>query len=72
MLNSKNSRRTQRIGITKPLDVNLVGEGVPQVYSTVGEGAWSGLSLTQMAIAHEATQTSSNSALYSAVATMAN
>ena len=59
----------QRIGITKPLDVNLVGEGVPQVYSTVGEGAWSGLSLTQMAIGYEVTQTPLQTlALYSAVA----
>ena len=59
----------QKIGVTNPLGVNLVGEGTPQVYTSVGEGAWSGLSLTQMAIGYEVTQTPLQTlALYSAVA----
>ena len=59
----------QKIGVNKPLGVNLVGEGKPLVYSSVGEGAWSGLSLTQMAIGYEVTQTPLQTlALYSAVA----
>ena len=59
----------QKIGITKPLGINLVGEGAPLVYSTVGEGAWSGISLTQMAIGYEVTQTPLQTlSLYSAVA----
>lgn len=59
----------QKIGITQPLGINLVGEGDPKVYSTVGEGAWSGISLTQMAIGYEVTQTPLQTlALYSAVA----
>lgn len=57
------------IGVTQPLGINLVGEGLPKIYSTVGEGAWSGLSLTQMAIGYEVTQTPLQTlALYSAVA----
>lgn len=59
----------QKIGVTNPLGVNLVGEGTPQVYTSVGEGAWSGISLTQMAIGYEVTQTPLQTlALYSAVA----
>ena len=59
----------QKIGSNQPLNVNLVGEGKPKVYSTVGEGAWSGISLTQMAIGYEVTQTPLQTlALYSAVA----
>lgn len=59
----------QKIGVSKPLGVNLVGEGVPHVYSTVGEGSWSGLSLTQMAIGYEVTQTPLQTlALYNSVA----
>lgn len=59
----------QNIGVHKPLGINLVGEGTPQVYTTVGEGSWSGLSLTQMAIGYEVTQTPLQTlALYNAVA----
>ena len=59
----------KNIGVTNTLGVNLVGEGNPFVYSTVGEGAWSGISLTQMAIGYEVTQTPLQTlALYSAVA----
>tara|TARA_B110000444_G_scaffold261283_1_gene312324 strand:+ start:6443 stop:8575 length:2133 start_codon:yes stop_codon:yes gene_type:complete len=59
----------QKIGITQPLGVNLVGEGNPQIYTSVGEGGWSGLSLTQMAIGYEVTQTPLQIlSLYSAVA----
>ena len=59
----------QNIGITQPLGVNLVGEGSPQIYTSVGEGGWSGLSLTQMAIGYEVTQTPLQIlSLYSAVA----
>ena len=57
------------MGITEPLGVNLVGEGIPKVYSTVGEGDWSGISLTQMAIGYEVTQTPLQTlALYGAIA----
>jgi cell division protein FtsI (penicillin-binding protein 3) len=59
----------QRIGVTQPLGINLVGEGIPKVYSTVGEGNWSGVSLTQMAIGYEVTQTPLQTlALYGAIA----
>ena len=59
----------QKIGVSAPLGINLVGEGTPHVYSTVGEGSWSGLSLTQMAIGYEVTQTPLQTlALYNAVA----
>ena len=59
----------KRIGVTQPLGINLVGEGLPKVYSTVGEGDWSGLSLTQMAIGYEVTQTPLQTlALYGAIA----
>lgn len=59
----------QKIGVSAPLGINLVGEGTPHVYSTVGEGNWSGLSLTQMAIGYEVTQTPLQTlALYNAVA----
>ncbi len=59
----------QNIGITNPLSISLVGEGQPQVYKSVGDGAWSGISLTQMAIGYEVTQTPLQTlALYSAVA----
>ena len=37
----------QSIGVHKPLGVKLVGEGEPMVYTTVGEGSWSGLPLTR-------------------------
>ena len=57
------------IGVTQPLGINLVGEGIPKIYSTVGEGDWSGLSLTQMAIGYEVTQTPLQTlALYGAIA----
>ena len=59
----------QNIGVSKPLGVNLVGEGTPHVYTSVGEGSWSGLSLTQMAIGYEVAQTPLQTlALYNAVA----
>lgn len=61
--------RLKLIGVTEPLGVNLVGEGIPKVYSTVGEGDWSGISLTQMAIGYEVTQTPLQTlALYGAIA----
>lgn len=56
------------MGVTEPLGVNLVGEGIPKVYSSVGEGDWSGISLTQMAIGYEVTQTPLQTlALYGAI-----
>ncbi|MEZ7836559.1 MAG: penicillin-binding protein [Flavobacteriales bacterium] len=61
--------KLKRMGVTEPLGVNLVGEGIPQVYSSVGEGDWSGISLTQMAIGYEVTQTPLQTlALYGAIA----
>ena len=59
----------KRIGVTQPLGINLVGEGTPKIYSTVGQGDWSGISLTQMAIGYEVTQTPLQTlALYGAIA----
>lgn len=49
--------------------IRLAGEAQPKVYKEVGEGDWSGLSLTQMAIGYEVTQTPLQTlTLYNAVA----
>ena len=42
---------------TEPTGIRLAGESQPQVYTEVGSGRWSGLSLTQMSIGYEVTQT---------------
>ena len=47
----------QRLGVHEPTGIRLVGESQPQVYTEVGSGRWSGLSLTQMSIGYEVTQT---------------
>lgn len=45
------------IGVTEPTGINLPGEVQPSIYREVGEGRWSKLSLTQMSIGYEVTQT---------------
>lgn len=57
------------IGIHEPCGVRLAGESKPMVYKNVGDGRWSGLSLTQMSIGYEVTQTPLQTlTLYNAVA----
>jgi cell division protein FtsI (penicillin-binding protein 3) len=57
------------IGCTEPTGIALAGEAQPQVYREVGADRWSKLSLTQMAIGYEVTQTPLQSlALVNAVA----
>ncbi len=46
-----------RIGVSQPTGVLLNGEAEPKVYKTAGEDRWSKISLTQMAIGYELTQT---------------
>jgi cell division protein FtsI (penicillin-binding protein 3) len=58
-----------RMGVSQPTGVLLDGESEPQVYKTAGEDRWSKISLTQMAIGYELTQTPLQTlALYNAVA----
>lgn len=45
------------IGVADRTGIRLTGEAEPLVYRTVGEGRWSKLSLTQMSIGYEVTQT---------------
>lgn len=47
----------ERIGVQSATGVRLAGESQPLVYENVGDGRWSGLSLTQMSIGYEVTQT---------------
>ena len=47
----------KNLGVTDRTGIRLAGEAEPKVYSEVGEGRWSALSLTQMAIGYEVTQT---------------
>lgn len=59
----------ERIGVQSATGVRLVGESLPLVYENVGDGRWSGLSLTQMSIGYEVTQTPLQTlTLYNAVA----
>jgi cell division protein FtsI (penicillin-binding protein 3) len=59
----------QDIGVHAPTGLRLAGESTPLVYQKVGEGRWSGLSLTQMSIGYEVTQTPLQTLnLYNAVA----
>ena len=44
-------------GLDEKLHIDLQGEGSPFMYDKVGEGVWSGLSLTQMAIGYETQMT---------------
>tara|TARA_B110000503_G_scaffold143095_1_gene242542 strand:+ start:189 stop:2315 length:2127 start_codon:yes stop_codon:yes gene_type:complete len=46
-----------RMGVSDPTGVRLNGESQPQVYKKAGEDRWSKISLTQMAIGYELTQT---------------
>lgn len=57
------------IGVSDPTGIRLAGEVNPKVYGTVGEDRWSGLSLTQMSIGYEVTQTPLQTlSLYNAIA----
>jgi cell division protein FtsI (penicillin-binding protein 3) len=47
----------QRLGVAERTGIRIAGEAEPSVYDEVGEGRWSALSLTQMAIGYEVTQT---------------
>ncbi len=59
----------KRIGVPSATGVRLAGESQPLVYENVGDGRWSGLSLTQMSIGYEVTQTPLQTlTLYNAVA----
>ncbi len=59
----------ERIGVQSATGVRLAGESPPLVYENVGDGRWSGLSLTQMSIGYEVTQTPLQTlTLYNAVA----
>jgi len=59
----------ERIGVPSATGVRLAGESQPLVYENVGDGRWSGLSLTQMSIGYEVTQTPLQTlTLYNAVA----
>lgn len=56
-------------GLGDQLGIRLKGESGPQVYKQVGEGSWSGLSVTQMAIGYEVLQSPIHTlALYAAIA----
>lgn len=59
----------QSLGVDAPTGIRLAGESTPQVYQNAGDGRWSGLSLTQMSIGYEVTQTPLQTlTLYNAVA----
>ncbi len=61
--------KLEQFGCRDTLGIRLKGEKKPQIYSKVGEGNWSGLSLTQMSIGYEVMQTPLQTlALYNAVA----
>jgi cell division protein FtsI (penicillin-binding protein 3) len=61
--------RLGAMGLQESLGIKIKGEQKPQLYSKVGEGNWSGLSLTQMAIGYEVLQTPLQTlAFYNAVA----
>lgn len=56
-------------GLRDELGIRLKGEEAPRIYSKAGEGNWSGLSLTQMAIGYEVMQSPIQSlAFYNAIA----
>lgn len=61
--------RLKAIGVTEKTGLRYVGEATPKVKTSVDERGWTGLSLTQMAIGYEVTQTPLQTlALYNAVA----
>ncbi len=61
--------KLSEFGLRDVLGIRLKGEKQPQIYRTVGEGNWSGLSLTQMSIGYEVTQTPLQTlAFYNAIA----
>ena len=59
----------KRIGVASKTGIRYVGEAEPKVKSSIEDREWSGISLTQMAIGYEVTQTPLQIlALYNAVA----
>lgn len=59
----------KKIGVAEKTGIRYVGEAEPQVKTSVEDAGWTGLSLTQMAIGYEVTQTPMQTlALYNAVA----
>ena len=61
--------RLKTIGVTEKTGLRYVGEAEPKVKTSTEDRGWTGLSLTQMAIGYEVTQTPLQTlALYNAVA----
>ena len=61
--------RLKAIGVTEKTGLRYVGEAEPKVKTSTEDRGWTGLSLTQMAIGYEVTQTPLQTlALYNAVA----
>ena len=61
--------RLKAIGVTEKTGLRYVGEALPKVKTSVEDRGWTGLSLTQMAIGYEVTQTPLQTlALYNAIA----
>lgn len=61
--------KLEAFGLRDSLGIRLKGEKKPTLYSSVGEGNWSGLSLTQMSIGYEVLQTPLQTlAFYNAIA----
>ncbi|MGB1383700.1 MAG: penicillin-binding protein [Flavobacteriales bacterium] len=59
----------KRIGVAEKTGIRYVGEADPKVKTSVDEASWTGISLTQMAIGYEVTQTPLQTlALYNAIA----
>jgi len=57
------------LGIGERLGISLAGEGIPNIHSRVGDGQWSGCSLTSMSIGYEVEMTPlQTAAFYNAVA----
>jgi cell division protein FtsI (penicillin-binding protein 3) len=59
----------QQLGVHKKTGIRFVGEGDPEVKTSVSDKGWTGLSLTQMAIGYEVEQTPLQTlTLYNAIA----
>jgi len=59
----------QHLGVHKKTGIRFVGEGDPEVKTSVSDKGWTGLSLTQMAIGYEVEQTPLQTlTLYNAIA----
>ena len=61
--------RLKQIGVAELTGIRYVGEAQPKVKTSVNDREWTGISLTQMAIGYEVTQTPLQTlALYNAIA----